>query len=130
VLACNFTIIFGYPGIVESNIDLKKFQREKNSEPISTKLPSTYNNNRNSIFYDEENIEKFSTTSSFQPMKFSREDVLNSIHPSYGPSTSSPSQSISSGGVIFAISRGHESTSSPLLASGWFIFDLQFHFFF
>jgi hypothetical protein len=126
VLACNSTFIFGYPGIVESNIDLKKFQREKNSknsEPISTKLPSSYNNNnRNSLFKEENNIETFNPTSaSFQPIKFSREDVLNSIHSSYGPSTSSPSQSLtSSGGVIFAISRGHESTSSPLLASGWF----------
>lgn len=114
MLACNFTIIFGYPGIVESNIDLKKFQREKNSEAISTKLPS-----RNSIVkQQDEKIEKF-TTSSFQPLKFSREDVLNSIHPStsYEPSTSSP-QPLASGGVIFAISRGHESTSSPLIASG------------
>lgn len=112
MLACNLNLIFGYPGIVESNIDLRK-TREKSSEPISTKLTSSYNN-RNSITKDDK-IEKFtqSHSTSFHPMKFGREDVVE-IHPSFGSST----PSLASGGVIFAISRGHESTSSPLIASG------------
>lgn len=128
VLACNYKLIAGHPGIVESNIDLKKFRenREKVSEAISTKLASAHKNN---LYYAPEKSERFSPIPSpFQPMHLTRDDVVTSMEQpqeTAAQSTTAPAMMNNNGGVIFAISQGHNSQpSSPHFTSAGSL-DLQ-----
>lgn len=130
VLACNYKLIDCHPGIVDSKFDLKKFRenRDKSSETISSKLTSSHSKS-NSILgqKEQEKNEKFvPIPSPFQPFQLTRDDVVtptNQIQPeaAFGPSTAQSMDSLTNGGVIFAIQRGHESQSSQLFTSaGWF----------
>lgn len=145
VLACNYKRIACNPGIVESNIDLKRFRenREKSSDAISTKLASTYkNNHHNFIGKNHEKSEKFvPMPSPFQPLHLTRDDVVTSGVPNQhyshesqqtggdefnqlSAATSSPPTLVNNGEVIFAIHHSQNSQSSPQFTSAG-SFDLR-----
>lgn len=145
VLACNYKRIACNPGIVESNIDLKRFRenREKSSDAISTKLASTYkNNHHNLIGKNHEKSEKFvPMPSPFQPLHLTRDDVVTSGVPNQhyshesqqtggdefnqlSAATSSPPTLANNGEVIFAIHHSQNSQSSPQFTSAG-SFDLR-----
>lgn len=144
VLACNYKRIACNPGIVESNIDLKRFRenREKSSDAISTKLASTYKNNQhNLIGKNHEKTEKFvPMPSPFQPLHLTRDDVVTSGVPNQhyshesqqngdefnqlSAATSSPPSLANNGEVIFAIHHSPNSQSSPQFTSAG-SFDLR-----
>lgn len=95
--------------------DLPDFRKTREKSSYSTKLPSSFHSDYNSIT-DFGKPTTSPVTANIHPIQLTHEDaVVTGANSVYG----SQSQ-LSNGGMIFAIRQGEGSTSSPLMSAGNF----------